>query len=585
MPKLFSSYFRSSLAVAAGFSLSIATAAAVEPPAPEAASGWTDKKSATAQQFMVAAAHPLAVQTGYNVLKRGGTAVDAAIAVQFMLNLVEPQSSGIGGGAFMLYWDAEQRTLSTFDGRETAPGAATPAYFLNANGEPKEWWDAVIGGRSVGVPGTLKLLDLAHQWHGTLPWPELVQPAIDRAEQGFNITPRLAQSIANAEGLDRYEATRAYFFDSDGVPLNAGYLLKNPAFAETLRRVAQRRSDALYRGPLAQEIVDTVATTEDNPGVLTTTDFEAYRVKVRDPVCTPYRRYTVCGMGPPTSGGLTIAQILGMLSHFDMPGIGYGVDSVHLFSEAAKLAYADRGLYMADNDFVRMPVAGLIDPSYLTYRAQLIDRNSAMGEAEPGNPPWLDARLWAPDDQREFPGTSHFSIVDRYGNALSMTTTIENGFGSRLMAGGFLLNNELTDFSFRPERDGRPVANRVEAGKRPRSSMSPTIVFNSSGDPHLLIGSPGGSRIINYVAKTLVAVLDWHWDLQDAINLGHFSNRNGATDLEAGTQAATLKDALTERGHEVNVRDLNSGLHGILIQDGKMLGGADPRREGVVMGD
>ena len=585
MPNPFSNCYRFSLAVVAAISLSIATAATVEPPAPEAGSGWTDKKSVAARQFIVAAAHPLAVQTGYNVLKRGGNAVDAAVAVQLMLNLVEPQSSGIGGGAFMLYWDAEQRTLTTFDGRETAPGAATPAYFLNADGEPMEWWDAVIGGRSVGVPGTLKLLDLAHQWHGRLPWPELVQPAIDRAEQGFSISPRLAHSIANAEGLDRYDTTRAYFFADDGSPLIAGTLLKNTEFADTLRQVAKRRSDALYRGPLAREITRTVAATEDNPGLLTTADFESYRVKVRDPVCMPYRSYTVCGMGPPTSGGLTIAQILGILSHFDIPGMGYGADSVHLFSEAAKLAYADRGLYMADNDFVRMPVAGLIDPNYLTYRAQLIDHNTAMQAVAPGNPPWLDAQLWAPDGRHERPGTSHFSIVDRYGNALSMTTTIENGFGSRLMVGGFLLNNELTDFSFRPERDGRPVANRVEAGKRPRSSMSPTIVLNPNGDPYLLIGSPGGSRIINYVAKTVIAVLDWNWDLQDAINLGHFSNRNGATDLEAGTEAATLKEALTERGHDVNVRDLNSGLHGVLIRDGVLVGGADPRREGVVMGN
>lgn len=553
---------------------------------PEHGTGWTSKQSVHADKFMISTAHPLATQAGYTVLNAGGNAIDAAIAVQFVLNLVEPQSSGIGGGAFALYWDAENKSLSSWDGRETAPAAATPEYFLDDNGEPGDWWETVTGGRSVGVPGTLKMLEALHQRYGVWPWKELIQPAIDFAQDGFEVTPRLSQSITVAaeNGLKNFDATRDYFFDSDGAPLASGETLKNPEFAATLKLISQHGSTPFYHGAIAEDIVKTVRSTKDNPGMLTTDDFANYQVKQREPVCVNYRSFSICGMGPPSSGGLTVGQILGVLSSFDL-GVQPNTNAIHLYSESAKLAYADRALYMADSDFVSMPLAGLTDPGYLKQRATLIDTNDAMAEATAGKPPWQQSQRYTPDTQDERPGTSHFSIVDHDGNALSMTTTIETGFGSRLMVRGFLLNNELTDFSWEPEKNGRPIANRVEGGKRPRSSMAPTIVFNSNGEPYMLIGSPGGSRIINYVAKTLVAVLDWNMDIQDAINLGHFVNRNGATDLEQNTEATTWASKLESLGHGIKVRDLNSGLHGIVMTKDGLTGGADPRREGLVLGE
>ena len=344
-------------------------------------------------------------------------------------------------------------------------------------------------------------------------------------------------------------------------------------------------STHFYEGEIAADIVAAVRATTDNPGVMTLQDLADYRIEERDPVCLTYRVYRVCGMGPPSSGGLTVGQMLGILGHFDLPGIGPGPDAAHLLAEAGKLAFADRALYMADSDFVRMPTEGLLDPAYLMLRAQGIGRDDAMEKAKPGNPPWKDAVLRSPDSSRDRPGTSHVVIRDRYGNAVSMTTSIETGFGSRVMVRGFLLNNELTDFSRAPEVDGRPVANRVEGGKRPRSSMAPTVVFGPDGEPFLLIGSPGGSRIINYVAQTIVGVLDWKMDIQDAISSGHVANRNGATDLEKGTEAEAYAGPLESMGHEVQVRDMNSGLHGIVIEPGRLTGGADPRREGIVLGD
>lgn len=574
--------------VAMGVAASLGLGAAfAQDPQPEGGTGRLSKESVTAQKFMVSAANPLAAQAGYDVLKSGGTAIDAAVAVQMMLNLVEPQSSGIGGGAFLLYWDAGSQTLETYDGRETAPAAATPAYFLKEDGTPKGFWEAVVGGRSVGVPGTLRLLEVAHGKHGKANWKDLFQPAISLADAGFEISPRMAKSIAGAQekGLDKFPAAKTYFFNEDGTPKAAGRLLKNPEFAATLRAIAEGGGDVFYKGDIAKNIVAAVRATTENPGILTLEDFANYEVKQRDPVCMDYRAHKVCGMGPPTSGGLTVGQILGVLSHFDLPAMGPGPEAAHLFAEANKLAYADRGLYMADSDFVRMPTKGLLDADYLSERASLIKRDGAMGKAAPGTPPWKDAALRAPDEGLERPGTSHFVIRDSYGNAVSMTTTIETGFGSRVMVNGFLLNNELTDFSRVPEKDGKVIANRVEGGKRPRSSMAPTIVFDARGEPLLLIGSPGGSRIINYVAKTLVAVLDWDMDIQKAIDLGHFVNRNGATDLEEGTEAAGYQQALEALGHEVKIGDLNSGLHGIVIAKEKLTGGADPRREGLVLGD
>ena len=558
--------------------------AAQEPQQPEQTYDRAERAPVTAQSYMVAAAHPLAAEAGRAVLAAGGSAADAAVAVQMMLNLVEPQSSGIGGGAFAVYWDASQRELQTLDGRERAPLAATPDYWLGEDGEPLKFFQAVVGGRSVGVPGTLKLLDELHARHGRLPWSGLLAPAIDTAEQGFEVSPRLAQSIvtATALGLTAFPEAREYFYLPDGTPLPEGTLLKNPDFARVLRLIAEARSDPFYEGVIAGDIVAAVRT-ESNAGMLTLEDMAAYEAVWRDPVCAPYRDHEVCGMGPPTSGGLTVGQILMMLDHFDL-GAEPNPRAAHLYIEAAKRAYADRGLYMADSDYVDMP-GGLLDADYLASRADEIDETRATeGAAEPGTPPWKEGRLLAPDTQAERPGTSHFVIVDRYGDMISMTTTIETGFGSRVMTNGFLLNNELTDFSFAPERDGKPVANRVEGGKRPRSSMSPTIVLKD-GAPVLLTGSPGGSRIIAYAAQSVIAVLDWGMDPQAAADLGHVVNRNGATDLEEGTSVTGLAEPLQALGHEVNIRDLNSGLHIIRITPEGLIGGADSRREGVALGD
>jgi len=543
----------------------------------------TNRATVTTETAMVAAANPLAVTAGVEVLEAGGTAADAAVAVQMMLNLVEPQSSGIGGGAFMLYWDAAEEKLITFDGREKAPASATPAYFQNDEGEPMEWWDAVVGGRSVGVPGTLKLLEHVHGRHGNQQWSELMLPAITTARQGFKVSPRLSESIESARErkLDMFESTRDYFFNDDGSALQAGSYLTNDKFARALREIGDQGSAPFYTGRIASDIVEAV-NTETNPGELTLDDLAGYEVIERQPVCVPYRNYEVCGMGPPTSGGLTMGQILTLLSNHDLPSMGPSVEAWHLYIEAAKLAYADRGMYMADSDFVDMP-DGLLDKTYLTERASLIDPTTAMEKAEAGIPPNEDALRFSPDLQPEREGTSHFSIVDQFGNIISMTTTIETGFGSRVMTNGFLLNNELTDFSFKDVKDGKPIANRVEGGKRPRSSMSPTMVF-ADGKPMLAIGSPGGSRIINYVTQKVIAILDWEMDLQTALDMPHVVNRNGGTDLEENTAAADFQTDLEAMGHEVEVRGLNSGLHAIAIKDGRLHGAADSRREGIAAG-
>ncbi|MEM1315295.1 MAG: gamma-glutamyltransferase, partial [Pseudomonadota bacterium] len=460
-------------------------------------------------RFMAAAAHPRAAEAGRAVLARGGSAADAAVAMQVMLTLVEPQSSGLGGGMFLLHWDAEAQALTAFDGRETAPASADEGYWLDAEGERIGFWDAVIGGRSVGVPGVPRLLESLHEMHGRLDWAELLAPTIAAAEEGFEVSPRMAASIAAAEdrGLGRFEAARAYFFEPDGAPRAAGTRLRNPALAETLRVMAAEGAAPFYGGDIADRLREAVQTPE-NAGELSAEDLRGYEVETRAPVCAGYRGYQVCGMGPPSSGALTVGQILGILETFDLPAMGDGPEAWHLFAEASRLAYADRALYMADADFVEVPAKGLLDKDYLASRAALIDPARSMGTAEAGAPPEDHGRLRAPDRTEKDHGTSHFVAVDAAGNMVSATSSIETGFGSRLMVGGFLLNNQLTDFSFSPEREGRPVVNRVEGGKRPRSSMAPTVVLKD-GAPVLLIGSPGGSRIIGYVAANIIRILDW----------------------------------------------------------------------------
>lgn len=545
-------------------------------------------KSATGTHWMVTAANPLAAEAGAQMLRAGGNAVDAMVAVQLMLGLVEPQSSGLGGGGFLVYWDAATRTLTTFDGRETAPRAATPTLFQNAQGQPLGFMEAVVGGRSVGTPGTPALLETVHRRFGRLGWEALFAPALERAENGFSVSPRLAGLIAgDVDTLARNAAAKAYFLDAAGVPLAAGTLLKNPAYAQTLRLLRDGGAAAFYDGALAQEIVAAVRGAA-NPGLLDEEDLADYRVKERPPVCGAYRGLEVCGMGPPGSGALTLGQILGLLEPYDLKALGpTSPEAWRLIADASRLAFADRERYMADSDYVPMPIKGLLARDYLAQRAKLLAGDDALPEVAPGKPTWDHASV-APERADglapELPSTTQITIVDAQGNIISMTSTIEAGFGSRLMVGGFLLNNELTDFSFRSHKDGVPVANRVEPGKRPRSSMTPTIVLKE-GRPVLALGSPGGSQIIGYVAKTLIAHLDWGMSLPDAIAAPNVLARFDAVEIEAGTAAEALAPGLAALGFRVKVGAMTSGVQAVAITPQGLLGAADPRREGVAIGE
>ena len=572
------------LATAISCTLISSTLTAKEARYPEFGNGRIEQNLVHAKEYMVAAANPYASEAGMRILEKGGNAIDAAIAVQMVLNLVEPESSGIGGGAFALYWDNQEKVLSSFDGREKAPMAATGKLFQQDN-KNMNWWEALAGGRAVGVPGVVALMETVHQKHGKLPWAELFDDAIKLSETGFEVSPKLAASIVNRTNpaLGRYEATWNYFFP-DGKPLQAGSIKKNPEFAMTLRRIALLGAKGFYKGQIAMDIVSAARfTAADNPGLLTINDMTQYQAIERPPICAPYKQYEICGMGPPTSGGMTVIQILKLLEDKALNQHDpLSPEAVHLFTQAGKLAYADRAKYMADADFVKVPVEGLTNADYLKQRAKLIGDHD-MGKASAGNPPNAEIN-WLAANSPEQPSTTHFSIVDKQGNGFSMTSSIEMAFGSTVMVRGFLLNNQLTDFSFSDEKDGEKIANRVQPGKRPRSSMSPFMVFDKDKQLVMIIGSPGGSRIINYVAKTMLGVLEWNMDIQAAINLPHYVNRNGATDLEAGTDAEALKDKLEALGHTVNIRDLNSGLHGITINQEGLQGGADPRRVGRALG-
>ncbi len=551
--------------------------------APESTSNTVVKTVEKASDFMVVTANPYASQVGYRVLQEGGNAIDAMVAIQVMLGLVEPQSSGLGGGAFTLFYDAKTKRLHTFDGRETAPMKAKATLFIDEAGEPLAFYDAVVGGRSVGTPGTPRLLGDLHRRFGSQTLDALLKPTVSLATNGFTVSPRLASAIAaDGDRLKTDPETAAYFFNADGSPLQEGHNLQNSAYAKTLMMLVSGGFDAFYQGDIARDIVDKV-TQADNPGVLSLNDLSQYQVIEREPVCFDYQQSTICGMGPPSSGALTLGQIFGVLEHFDLSGFSENdVLGWHLLGEASRLAFADRGMYMADSDFVNMPV-GLLDKEYLASRAKLINKDQALETVEAGKPPFVTTKN-AYDESIELPSTSHFVIVDRDGSVVSMTTTIENGFGSRLMTNGFLLNNELTDFSFRAEKDGKPIANRIEPGKRPRSSMAPTIVFQD-GQPYLAIGSPGGSRIIGYVAKTLVAHLSGGVPIQQAINLPHGVKRFADYDLAENKALDSLAEALGQLGHQVVRRDLNSGLHAIRITADGLEGAADPRREGQALGD
>ena len=570
---------------------------------PEAATGLTAKPGWATQRYAVAAANPLATDAGFQVLRAGGSALDAAIAVQMVLTLVEPQSSGIGGGAFLMHWDGQR--VQAFDGRETAPAEADERLFLQANGQPMSLPAAVVGGRSVGVPGAVRMLELAHSQHGKLPWASLFQPAIRLAEQGFAISPRLHGLLAGEVALKRDAGAAAHFYLPNGAPKPIGQILRNPALATVLRAIASDGSAALHAGPVAADIVARVRGHASNPGRLSLTDMAAYAPKERLPLCTDWgTRWRVCGMPPPSSGHLTMMQILGMLDNAAAPvsALTDGVPSaawLHVYAEASRLAFADRAQYIADPDFVAPPAGrwdSLLDTAYLRQRAALIGPRSSGAGAKPGQPAGTPL-AWAPQPEQPEYGTSHISVVDGQGHALAMTTTIESAFGARILsdggtglAGGFLLNNELTDFSLAPaDAQGRAIANRVQPGKRPRSSMTPTLVFDRSagGSPGRLVltaGSPGGPVIIHFTAKTVIGTLAWGLDVQRAIDLPNFANLGGATLLEQGRFPAATVQALRARGHSVVETDLTSGLQAIQRTPNGWFGGADPRREGVVMG-
>jgi gamma-glutamyltranspeptidase/glutathione hydrolase len=539
-----------------------------------------------ARRYMIAAASPLAAQAGLEMLRAGGSAVDAAIAAQMVLNLVEPQSSGLGGGGFLMHFNAKTGDIAAYDGRETAPAAARPDMFLGDDGTPMKFYEATVGGLAVGVPGLLRMLEAAHRENGRLPWAKLFAPAIKLAEEGFAMSELLNAMVARDANLKTFIGAATYFFDADGEARPAGTMLTNRPLAETLRLIARGGAEAFYTGPIARDIVRAVREARINPGTLRMADLAAYKARKREPVCLFYRVWLICGMPPPSSGGITTLQILGILQAFDLGSLTpVSAKAVHLFAEASRLAFADRNTYIADPGFVPVPTAGMLDPGYLSLRAGEIAAGRSLGKAQPGMPSVETGFRHTPDDPARGVSTTHLSVIDANGNAVAMTTSIETTFGSRIMVRGFLLNNQLTDFSFRPENDGGPVANRLQPGKRPRSSMAPTLVFDGQGRVVMALGSPGGSRIIGYVAKTLAAALDWKLDIQAAIDLPHFINRNGATELERGTPLEALAPALEALGHKVTVRRLTSGLHGIMVSGGGLTGGADKRREGVAMGD
>lgn len=540
------------------------------------------KDPVVASDYLAVTGHPIASKIAVEILEKGGSAVDAAIAAQMVLNLVEPQSSGIGGGGFLLHWDAGNRFVTSYDGRETAPAAATTERFVDEDGNPRKRAAVIPGGLSVGVPGLVAMLDLAHQQHGSLPWADLIAPAIKIAEDGFPVSKRLSNMLARFEPEDFDEASRSYFFTEDGQPVAAGTVLTNAPFAETLRLLSDKRSDAFYLGDVAVDIATAVQASDINPGDMTPQDLADYVAKEREPVCGVYQRRTVCSMGPPSSGGLTILQNL-TLSERPYLGPVLSAQALHTIFEGQKLAFADRRKFMADSDYVEMP--DLLNAEYLQKRQSLISRSSVITDPQPGNPP--SAPVVGEGDSTTSPGTTHLSIVDADGNAVALTSTIETAFGSRMMVRGFLLNNELTDFSFRAEdKNGNPIANRVEPGKRPRSSMAPTIVFSELGELEMVTGSPGGPNIIPYIVKSIVGHVDWGLDAQEIADLPNFAARGKRVVVEkAMADRASEIQRLRALGHAVETTSMTSGLNLIIRRtNGTLEGGADPRRTGQALG-
>jgi gamma-glutamyltranspeptidase/glutathione hydrolase len=555
------------------------------PAAPEDDSGFAVKNLAVAPREMVVAANPMAVDAGLEILAAGGSATDAVIAVQMALNVVEPQSSGLGGGGFLLVYDAGRKTVASYDGRETAPAAATPELFLDVNGKPLRFRDAVFSGLSVGTPGIVRMLALAHARHGRLPWARLFAAAIKLAEEGFELPHRLSVLLAGEDSARFSGPARALLFDPTDRPLTEGRRTTNLALASTLRALAADGPEAFYKGRIADAIATAVSVAPERPGNLSREDLANYVARERTPVCVMYRSNRVCGMGPPSAGGIAIAMVLKLIEPFDLGRAPLNPQALHLIAEAERLAWADRDLYIADPDQVAIP-KGLLDPGYLAERRRLIDPKRAMTAALPGSPPGAPARRSGLDPTQRNTGTSHISIIDRDGHAAALTTSIESQFGSRQLAAGFLLNNQLTDFSFLPtDAEGRPIANAVAPGKRPRSTMAPTIVLDPQGRPLAVLGSPGGSRIAMYVVKTIVGIIDWGLDAQAAADLANFGSRNGPIELEKDMTPALLSLKMQVLGQQVTQSVMTSGLHIVLRRpDGMLEGGADPRRDGVARG-
>ncbi len=549
--------------------------------APEAATGRIEKEGKLAKSFMVVAANPVATAAGVEILKNGGNAIDAAVAVQLALNQVEPQSSGIGGGSFIVFWDAKAKKLTTYDGRETAPAAATDRRFLKPDGKVMDRDEAVIGGHSIGVPGTVRVLGMAHKAHGKLTWSKLFVPAIKIAEDGFAVSPRLNGLLMNEQALRSLPPGSTLYYAADGQPKSVGTIIKNPAYAKTLKMLAKNGPDEFYTGAIAKDIVK-AATSAQRPSDITLADLKNYKAVERAPICMTYRDRNVCGMGPPTSGGIGVMQTLGLLERFDLAALGQkSAQSQHLIIDAGRLVFADRAVYIADPDFLPIPTQNLISKDYLRQRGERLSLDKRIEKADAGT--LAQKFAWKPADSPEQVSTSHFSIIDAEGNAVSMTTSIEAGFGSRVMAGGFFLNNTLTDFSYSDIAKGEVVANAVGPNKRPRSSMSPTIVFDKDGQVEMVVGSPGGPAIVGFVTQTLIGMIDWGLTPQQAVSIPHVVVGGQGAMIEP--ELAPVKDALTAMGHQIRIGEFPSGIHAIRVTKDGLLGGADPRREGSVGGE
>jgi len=549
---------------------------------PEAATGIGAAKGATAKSFMVVAANPIAAEAGADIIRKGGNAMDAAVTVQLVLNMVEPQSSGIGGGAFLLYWDNTAKKLFTFDGREKSPAAATETRFI-ADGKAMDKMTAVVGGKSVGVPGVVRMLEMAHGRFGKLKWDKTFAPAIRIADEGFAVSPRLNKLLERDRALRTIEPARSFFYQPDSSPLAVGTVLRNPAFAGVLRTLAADGAKSFYTGPNAERIVAAVNGAAANAGDMTTADIAAYQAIERPALCGPYRGYKVCGMGPPTSGGIGVIQTLGMLERFDLRALGPTAKGYHVIAEAGRLAFADRAVYIADPEVIPVPTASLVSLDYLKQRAQLIEPTRRAPTVEAGKVPVKGALNLVPAPSPELPSTTHFSIVDKAGNAVAMTSSVEAAFGSRLMVDGYILNNTLTDFSYDDVAKGETVANRVGPSKRPRSSMAPTMVFDKKGKLVMVLGSPGGPAIVPFVVKTLVALIDWDMSPRDAAAAPNILDFGKAVMIEPQMEPA--KAELDSFGGPVQLMEFPSGLHVIRVTSKGIEGGADPRREGTAVGD